>query len=175
MRAFERWLWAGFLLIAALSAGCKKSSVDPSKPADKAASKEEPPVVTHHEIHVGGRVLRYTATTGYMPIRSEDSGEVEANIFFMAYTLDGAPVKRPLMFLGFPTGDQLFPSQAANWLTKTRLRVVNSPPMYMVFPMVATRNIAKLPPPVIFVYPTPHDTPSQVAKFVAGEPPAVSK
>ena len=55
--------------------------------------KEEPPIVTHHEIHVGGRVLRYTATTGYMPIRNEEGTEVEANIFFVAYTLDNAARK----------------------------------------------------------------------------------
>ena len=55
-----------------------------------AATKEEPPVVTHHEIHVGGRVLHYTATTGYMPIRNEEGTEIEANIFFIAYTLDNA-------------------------------------------------------------------------------------
>src|ERR1035437_7524871 len=54
-------------------------------PADteKAAAKEEPPIVTHHEIHLGSRVLHYTATTGYMPIRNEEGTEVEANIFFV--------------------------------------------------------------------------------------------
>ncbi len=75
------------------------------------AAKEEPPVVTHHEIHVGGRILRYTATTGYMPIKSEDGSEVEARIFFVAYTLDGATGKRPLMF-SFNGG----PGSASIWL-----------------------------------------------------------
>ena len=50
-------------------------------------SPEEPPVVTKHEIRVGGRTLRYTATTGMMPIKNRD-GETEARLFFMAYTLD---------------------------------------------------------------------------------------
>src|ERR1043166_8702157 len=40
-------------------------------------SPEEPPVVTHHEIRAGGKVLRYTATTGMMPIKNRD-GETEA-------------------------------------------------------------------------------------------------
>src|SRR5689334_20631572 len=40
-------------------------------------SPEETPVVTHHEIRAGGRILRYTATAGMMPIRNRD-GETEA-------------------------------------------------------------------------------------------------
>src|SRR5437764_5502234 len=40
-------------------------------------SPEEPPVVTRHEVRVGGRTLRYTATTGMMPIKNRD-GETEA-------------------------------------------------------------------------------------------------
>jgi carboxypeptidase C (cathepsin A) len=100
----------------------QKETPDTAKAGDKAAKpvgdaekekapKEEPPVVTHHEVHVGGKVLRYTATTGYMPIRNEESGEIEANIFFMAYTLDGAAPKRPLMF-SFNGG----PGSASIWL-----------------------------------------------------------
>src|SRR4051812_44629068 len=50
---------------------------------------EETPVVTHHEINVGGKSLKYTATVGMMPIKNRE-GETEARIFFMAYTLDGA-------------------------------------------------------------------------------------
>src|SRR4051812_10937333 len=60
-------------------------------------SPEEPPVVTHHEIRVGGRTLHYTATTGMMPIKNRD-GETEARMFFMAYTLDEARGRRPLTF-----------------------------------------------------------------------------
>ena len=36
---------------------------------DKKEEKEEPPVVTHHELRAGGRVLKYTATTGLMPLK----------------------------------------------------------------------------------------------------------
>jgi carboxypeptidase C (cathepsin A) len=96
-------------------ADAPKAAEKSAKPAGDAekdkASKEEPPIVTHHEIHVGGKVLRYTATTGFMPIRNDDTGEVEANIFFMAYTLDGAAPKRPLMF-SFNGG----PGSASIWL-----------------------------------------------------------
>src|SRR5262249_41655391 len=60
----------------------------------------EPPVVTHHSIRVSSRTLNYTVTTGYMPLKNAVSGDTEARIFYMAYTLDGvaAGEKRPLMF-----------------------------------------------------------------------------
>jgi carboxypeptidase C (cathepsin A) len=73
---------------------------------------EEPPVITHHSINVGGKELRYTATTGMMPIKNRD-GETEARIFFMAYTLDGVDNRseRPLTF-SFNGG----PGSASVWL-----------------------------------------------------------
>src|SRR6266513_1245756 len=75
-------------------------------------SPEESPVITKHEIRVGGRTLRYTATTGMMPIKSRD-GETEARMFFMAYTLDdgGLRGRRPLTF-SFNGG----PGSASVWL-----------------------------------------------------------
>jgi carboxypeptidase C (cathepsin A) len=114
-----------FAFTSVLLAAQQKEAAEAPKPGDKAAAdkagktqesdkpaaKEEPPVVTHHEIHVGGRILKYTATTGYMPIRNEENGEIEANIFFMAYTLDNAPARRPLMF-SFNGG----PGSASIWL-----------------------------------------------------------
>src|SRR2546425_11087213 len=75
-------------------------------------SPEEPPVITKHEVHAGGRTLRYTATVGMMPIKNRD-GEPEARIFFMAYTLDegGNRGRRPLTF-SFNGG----PGSASVWL-----------------------------------------------------------
>lgn len=75
-------------------------------------SPEEPPVVTHHTIQVGGKALRYTATTGMMPIKNRD-GETEARLFFMAYTLDdtGPTNRRPLTF-SFNGG----PGSSSVWL-----------------------------------------------------------
>lgn len=58
-------------------------------------------VTTMHQIRVGGRLLRYTARAGRLPILDNETGEVHAWIFFIAYTLDspatGRP--RPLTFL----------------------------------------------------------------------------
>ena len=45
------------------------------------------------------RDIKYTATTGTLPIRRED-GKVAARMFFVAYTRDGEDVKtRPVSFL----------------------------------------------------------------------------
>ncbi len=81
------------------------------KPSETPQVKEEPPVVTKHSITVKGKVLNYTVTTGLMPLKNAQSGEVEARIFYMAYTLDNAPAKRPLMF-SFNGG----PGSASVWL-----------------------------------------------------------
>ena len=77
-----------------------------------APTPEEPPVVTHHEIKVAGKTLRYTATVGMMPIKNRD-GETEARMFFMAYTVDNVPNRnqRPVTF-AFNGG----PGSASVWL-----------------------------------------------------------
>lgn len=71
---------------------------------------------TKHSVRVGNRQLNYTVTAGYMPIRNVQSGETEAQIFYMAYTLDGfegreGKARRPLMF-SFNGG----PGSASVWL-----------------------------------------------------------
>ncbi|HYG97627.1 MAG TPA: peptidase S10 [Terriglobales bacterium] len=81
-----------------------------AKDEKKDEKKEPEPVVTRHEIRVGGKTLRYTATTGRLPIKNAD-GETEAHMFFVAYTLDGGGPKRPLMF-SFNGG----PGSSSVWL-----------------------------------------------------------
>src|SRR6516162_838203 len=72
---------------------------------------EVAPVQTHHQITVGGRTLRYTATAGRLPIK-DPTGKIDAEMFFVAYTLDGAdPTKRPLTF-SYNGG----PGSASIWL-----------------------------------------------------------
>jgi carboxypeptidase C (cathepsin A) len=102
---------------------------DSSKPAQEKSAQEKsaaakavenkpqaevPPVQTHHTLHVNGQTLNYIATAGMMPLKN-DKGEIEANIFFMAYTLDQPEAKRdgkrPLMF-AFNGG----PGSASVWL-----------------------------------------------------------
>ena len=63
------------------------------------ADIDETPSVTHHSVQVNGKTLKYTATAAQMPIKNA-SGETEAHIFYVAYTLDDATDagKRPLAF-----------------------------------------------------------------------------
>jgi carboxypeptidase C (cathepsin A) len=85
---------------------------------DKAKDKEEhfdmtevAPIVTHHQITVNGKLLHYTATAGRLPIKRDD-GKIEAEMFFIAYTLDGQETsKRPLTF-AFNGG----PGSSSIWL-----------------------------------------------------------
>lgn len=76
------------------------------------AMTDSAPVVTRHSITVSGRQLRYTVTTGVMPLKSI-AGETDARIFYTAYTLDGVANKaqRPLMF-SFNGG----PGSSSVWL-----------------------------------------------------------
>jgi carboxypeptidase C (cathepsin A) len=85
---------------------------------DKEKDKEEhfdmtevPPVATHHPITVDGKLLKYTATAGRLPIKRGD-GKIEAEMFYVAYTVDGQEAaKRPLTF-AFNGG----PGSASIWL-----------------------------------------------------------
>jgi carboxypeptidase C (cathepsin A) len=73
----------------------------PPAPAreETAGPNEEKISQTGHTVRLDGRDIRYTATTGTLPIRSED-GKVAARMFFVAYTKDGEDVKtRPVSFL----------------------------------------------------------------------------
>jgi len=64
------------------------------------ASTGDTLVRTHHQIVVGGRILKYTAVAGLLPIIDNDAGQVHARMFFVAYTLDGPRARsRPLTFL----------------------------------------------------------------------------
>ncbi len=65
------------------------------------AREPEQIVVTHHQITMAGKTLKYTARAGLMPIRDNETGDIHAHMFFMAYTLDstGNQPARPLTFV----------------------------------------------------------------------------
>jgi len=66
---------------------------------ETAGAAEEKISRTTHTMHLDGREIKYTATTGTLPIRL-DNGQVAARMFFVAYTKDGEEVKsRPVSFL----------------------------------------------------------------------------
>jgi len=127
---------------ATTSAATADKASESAKPAEakteanEATDKEEhydvaevPPVVTHHQIALNGKTLNYTATTGRLPIKRGD-GKTEAEMFFVAYTLDGQETaRRPLTF-AFNGG----PGSASVWLHMGALgpkRVVLQPNGFM--------------------------------------------
>lgn len=57
--------------------------------------QDEPIVTSRHSVTVDGRVLRYTARAGRIPIRDNEAGDVHGQMFFVSYTLDRAPGARP--------------------------------------------------------------------------------
>src|SRR5689334_7835933 len=64
-----------------------------------AGAAEEKISTTSHTITLDGKELKYTATTGTLPIRLDD-GKVAARMFFVAYTKDGEDIaRRPISFL----------------------------------------------------------------------------
>jgi carboxypeptidase C (cathepsin A) len=118
--------------------GAKATAAEPKQEPQKESptSKEEhydmteaAPVVTHHQITAAGKMLKYTATAGRLPIKRDD-GKIEAEMFFVAYTLDGQETsKRPLTF-AFNGG----PGSASIWLHMGALgprRVVLEPNGFM--------------------------------------------
>ena len=79
----------------------------------KTEVKETPPVETQHKVKVGRKNLSYKATAGMMPLKDVESGEIKANVYFTAYTLDDVKnvAERPLTFV-FNGG----PGSASVWL-----------------------------------------------------------
>lgn len=67
---------------------------------------------THHQIHLNGRMLSYTARAGLIPIRNNEAGDVHGRMFFVAYTLDNPAEKspRPITFIwnGGPGSNSVF-------------------------------------------------------------------
>jgi len=64
-----------------------------------AGAAEEKISTTSHTITLDGKEVKYTATTGTLPIRLDD-GKIAARMFFVAYTKDGEDIaKRPISFL----------------------------------------------------------------------------
>lgn len=121
--------------LAAGRRGGASAEAQSAETRDIIARSEARPVVTHHTINVRGQTINYTATAGMLPIRNVQTGAVEAGMYYVAYTKDGAnPATRPLTF-AFNGG----PGSATVWLhlgafgpKKVRLNPdgTNPPPPY---------------------------------------------
>jgi carboxypeptidase C (cathepsin A) len=92
------------------AASTKKNEQE--KDPKKGEGAAEKPAVTRHEATIGGKLVHYTVTAGLMPIKDGED-KTEANIFYMAYTVDGQgdSSKRALMF-SFNGG----PGSSSVWL-----------------------------------------------------------
>ncbi len=97
---------------AANGAPSEKKELAAAPETPRPTLAETPPVVTRHQLKIGDRTLDYIATCGMMSLKNEQ-GEIAANLFFTAYTLDATagPAERPLMF-SFNGG----PGSSSVWL-----------------------------------------------------------
>jgi carboxypeptidase C (cathepsin A) len=87
-------------LLAALSLAAQSPSAEPA------------PITTTHELRLPQKTLKYTATTGRLPILNEQTGSTEGHMFFVSYTLDNpTQTPRPLLF-SFNGG----PGSASVWM-----------------------------------------------------------
>ena len=66
---------------------------------------DEPIVVTRHSLQTPSGPLQYEARVGRLPIRVDETGEVRAHLFFVAYVVTNRGANRPLTFAwnGGPT------------------------------------------------------------------------
>lgn len=88
----------GFIIIGiAISLLC----IAACAPVESQNPSDSDIVTTRHQITVEERTLSYTAKAGRLPICDNETGEVHAHMFFMAYTLDSDPNQgqRPITFL----------------------------------------------------------------------------
>jgi len=73
------------------------SETDEQSKDDKSSEKPQPSI-TKHTATIAGSTVEYTATAGKLPMKDDDGTE-KANVFFVAYTKEGAqPGKRPITF-----------------------------------------------------------------------------
>ncbi|MCL4742154.1 MAG: hypothetical protein KJZ54_08120 [Phycisphaerales bacterium] len=91
------WVWA--VLVAAAGVHGQDSPTDSGdKPGADKPVQSESVSVTKHTVTIGGREIEYTAAAGYMELPNYE-GKPRANIFYVAYTLDGIdPAERPVTF-----------------------------------------------------------------------------
>ncbi len=68
---------------------------------------EMKPVTRDQELMVRGKALKYRSTTGMMPLKNEQ-GEIEAQLFYVAYTVEGANRPLTVCFNGGPGAGSLW-------------------------------------------------------------------
>ena len=117
-------LWLAFVVLfsgAQLSAQAEPKLVDKTAGKDAAVAPipEKEPVlaITDHEITIGGKLIKYRATAGYLLMKDAKNEKPKANLFFVAYTKLANPTEpidlasRPITY-SFNGG----PGSASIWL-----------------------------------------------------------
>jgi carboxypeptidase C (cathepsin A) len=95
--------WSGGVVVAmAEDAPAAASGKDAHSNADR--DRLPPPAITEQTVDLGGRVLKFKASIGAMPIKGESSGELLAEVVTTAFILTGGNDKpetgacRPIVF-----------------------------------------------------------------------------
>lgn len=87
-------------LIAALAVAVTPNLADAREPSPAVIaplmSGDEPIVVTTHVIQTPDGPLEYESRAGRLPIRVDETGEVHAHVFFVAYVVKNRGANRPL-------------------------------------------------------------------------------
>jgi carboxypeptidase C (cathepsin A) len=129
----HRLLIAMTLIVAAVPLLAQQRGNQPAPAAGAAQERPAAPTppeknsVTQHEMTLGGKAIKYTATAGNLLLRGDDD-QPNASVFYVAYTLDGVTDlrTRPITFL-YNGG----PGTASMWLhmgSVGPVRVVTSSP-----------------------------------------------
>jgi carboxypeptidase C (cathepsin A) len=87
---------SGFVLACCLSLAAHAQAV-----------KDGAPIVTNHQIQIGGKTVKYTAEVGRVPIRDVETGEPHGYMFYTAYRIPSTTQPRPVTFVwnGGPGAD----------------------------------------------------------------------
>ncbi len=88
--ASDRHAW--WLAAAALTLLGLTPALAPANPTDGV------PIITRHEVRIGGRELAYSAEVGRIAIRDVETGEPHGYMFYTAYRASAA-ARRPVMFV----------------------------------------------------------------------------
>jgi carboxypeptidase C (cathepsin A) len=88
-------LWLSLFLCSASAQKDGEHAQPAEAPASPVkASVATQPVTTEHAVTVNGQRIEYTATAATIPI-TDDSGKLQANIFYVAYARKGADAETP--------------------------------------------------------------------------------
>jgi carboxypeptidase C (cathepsin A) len=128
-----RKIWAVIRLVGAIglmSPGCVGAAAPQCQEIPPLLNGDEPIVVTRHSIRTPSGRLEYEALAGRLPIRVDETGEVHAHIFFVAYRVTNHGPGRPLTFAwnGGPTLPSIYlHSEALGPRRLTRAGFVDHP------------------------------------------------